>query len=126
MKKGNIEEYLKTHDTIHVAEDAVFKNLSTGEETKGREAIAAMLHYIYHVAFDAKAVIKNTVVTDTKALLEANFTGRHIGEFAGIAPTNKEVSVPLCVSYDLDNDGLIREARIYMLTSVMMQQLAAN
>ena len=120
--KDNLEAFFKTHDAQFVAEDAVFINLATGEETKGREAVRNMLHYIYHVAFDAKAEIKNRVITETYALLEASFKGRHIGEFAGLQPTNKEVDVPFCVSYDL-KDGLIKEARIYMLVNVMMQQL---
>lgn len=120
--QANMEAYIQTHDVQFVAEDAVFINLATGEETKGREAIRNMLHYIYHVAFDAKAEIKNQVITETKALVEANFKGRHIGEFAGLQPTNKEVDVPLCVTYDL-KDGLIKEARIYLLVNVMMQQL---
>ena len=120
--KANMEAYIKSHDVQFVAEDAVFINLATGEETKGREAIRNMLHYIYHVAFDAKAEIKNQVITETKVLVEANFKGRHIGEFAGLQPTNKEVDVPLCITYDL-KDGLIKEARIYLLVNVMMQQL---
>ncbi|HVE60763.1 MAG TPA: ester cyclase [Chitinophagaceae bacterium] len=120
--QSNMEAYFRTHDVQYVAQDAVFINLATGEETKGREAIGEMLHFIYHVAFDAKAEIKNQVITESKALIEADFKGRHIGEFAGIAPTNKEVNVPLCVSYDLE-EGLVKTARIYMLVNVMMQQL---
>ena len=50
------------------------------------------------------------------------FKGKHIGEFAGLAATNKEVNVPLCVSYYLEN-GLIKHARIYMLGDVLMQHL---
>lgn len=121
-----IEQYFKTHDTIYVDENAVFKNLNTGQETRGREAIKQMLHHIYHVAFDARAIINNTIVTDNKAVLEATFTGKHIGEFANIPPTNKAVSVPLCVTYDLNNDGMIQEARIYMLLDVMIQQLKSS
>lgn len=85
-----------------------------------------MLHYIYHVAFDAKANVTNTIVTDKQALVEANFTGKHIGEFAGIPATGKDVNVPLCVSYDLNDEGLIQKARIYLLTDVMMQQLKSS
>ena len=118
----NIESFFKTHDAKYVAEDAVFKNMGTGEETKGREAIAGMLQYMYHIAFDAKAEIKNTIITGEKALLEADFKGKHVGEFAGLQPTNKEVNVPLCVSYDLE-DGLIKQARVYMLADVLMRQL---
>ena len=120
---NNLQEFFKTHNIMYVAENAVFKNMTTGEEIKGRKAIADMLNYMYHVAFDAKAIVNNTVITKNNALLEARFTGKHIGEFAGIAATGKEVNIPLCVTYDLNEDGLIQNGRIYMLTDVMMQQL---
>jgi predicted ester cyclase len=62
------------------------------------------------------------VVTEDKAAIEGNFIGKHIGEFAGVQPTGKDVNVPLCVTYELKN-GFIQEARIYMLVDVMMKQL---
>lgn len=119
----NVEAYFKTHDSIYIAQDAVFINRSTGEETKGRKAITEMLHYIYHVAFDAHAEIKHTLITEEGAVPEANFVGKQIGDFAGIPATGKVVNVPLCVSYSLNGDGLIQEARIYMLTDILMNQL---
>lgn len=122
LSKEKIMNWAETHDVKYVAEDAVFKNLATGEEYKGRDAIAGMLEYVYHVAFDARAEVHNYMLTENNAMLEGYFKGTHIGEFAGFAPTNKEVNVPLCVSYDLE-DGLIKEGRIYMLGSVLMQQL---
>jgi len=123
--RQNIIDYFKTHDLKYVAEDAVYRNLSTGEIYTGREEIGGMLHFIYHVAFDAKAETVNYVIDEDKAVVEAYFKGRHIGELAGLNATNKEVDVPLCVSYDLE-DGLIKQARIYMLGEVMMNQLGAT
>ena len=120
----NMLDFFQTHDVKYVAEDGVYKNLSTGETYKGRAEVGAMLHYIYHVAFDARAEVKNYIITEDKAQLEAIIRGRHIGEFMGIAPTNKEVSFPFSVSYDLEN-GLIKEARIYILSDVLLQQLGA-
>jgi predicted ester cyclase len=122
--KNPIADYFETHDTKYIAEDAVFINMYSGEKTIGRQAIGEMLHYIYHIAFDAHADIINTIITKDKAVLEANFVGKHIGEFAGISATQKNVEVPLCVTYDLDND-LIKRARIYMSSTIMMQQLNA-
>jgi len=122
----HVEEFVKTHDTIHVAENAVFKSLNTAQEFRGREAIEQTLNYFYHVAFDARIIINNIIVTKSKAVLEATFTGRHIGEFANVPPTNKEVNVPMCVAYDMNEDGLVQEGRIYMLMDVMMQQLQSN
>jgi steroid delta-isomerase-like uncharacterized protein len=125
VSRSNMEAYFKTHDVLYVAEDAVFIHMSSGEETKGREAVRQMLQYMYHIAFDAKATIHNMIIDGDKAVLEATFEGTHIGEFAGIQPTNKKVSVPFCVIYDLKN-GLIKQARIYMLTDVMLKQLSGN
>lgn len=118
----NMQAYFATHDVKYIAQDATFKNMGTGEVYKGREEIAGMLHYIYHVAFDARAEMFSSVITEDKAVVEGNFKGRHIGEFAGIPATNKEVNVPLCVTYDLKN-GLVQEARIYMLGDILISQL---
>lgn len=120
--KANMESYFKTHDVKYVAEDAVFINMATGERHQGKDDIANMLNYIYHVAFDAKASIDNYIITEDKAMIEGFFVGKHIGNFAGIEATNKEVNVPLCVTYSLV-DGLVKEARIYMQANVMMEQL---
>ena len=118
----NILDYFNNHDLNYVAEDAVYRNLSTGEVYTGRAEIGAMLHFMYHVAFDAKAETVNYVITEDKAVVEAYFKGRHVGEIAGLKATNKEIDVPLCISYDLKN-GLIKQARIYLLGEVMMNQL---
>ncbi|HEX6847521.1 MAG TPA: ester cyclase [Chitinophagaceae bacterium] len=118
----NFKAYFETHDVKYVAEDAVFINMGTGEESHGREAIGAMLHYIYHVAFDAHAETISYFVTEERAVLEGYFIGKHIGEFAGIPATGKIVKVPLCVTYELEN-GFIKSGRVYMLGDVMMRQL---
>jgi steroid delta-isomerase-like uncharacterized protein len=122
MAQQNMLAYFQTHDVKYIAEDAVFKHLGTGEVYRGREEIGTMLHYIYHVAFDARAEMTNSIITEDKAVIEGLFKGTHIGEFAGIPATNKSVTVPICVTYNLKN-GLIQEARIYMLGEVLMQQL---
>lgn len=125
QEKKKIEQYFETHDPKYLTEDTVFINMNSSELTIGREAVTKMLHYIYHMAFDAHAEITNTIVTNNKAVLEANFVGKHIGEFAGMQPTGKSVKVPLCVTYDLDENGLVKVARVYMLESVMIQQLSS-
>lgn len=125
QEKKSIEKYFESHDSKYLTEDTVFINMNNSELTIGREAVGKMLYYMYHVAFDAHAEITNTIVTANKAVLEANFVGKHIGEFAGIQATGKNVKVPLCVTYDLEENGLIKVARVYMVESVMMQQLTS-
>jgi hypothetical protein len=123
--RENMLDYFRTHDVKYVAEDGVFRHLGTGATYRGRAEIGAMLHYLYHVAFDAHAETNSYIITEDRASVEGFFKGKHIGEFAGIAPTGREVSVPLAVTYDL-KDGLIQEARIFMLSDVLMQQLGAD
>jgi steroid delta-isomerase-like uncharacterized protein len=123
VAKENFESFLATHDVKYVAEDVVYKNMSTGEVYNSKEEVGAMLNFMYHVAFDAKAEITNTIVTEKKAMFEGNFKGRHIGEIAGVPATNKEVNIPMCVCYDLE-DGLIKKGRIYFLGDVLVKQLS--
>src|SRR5438067_9477942 len=103
LTQKNMLAYLQNHDVQYIAEDAVFRQMSTGEEYKGRTEIGAMLHYMYHVAFDATAEVKNYIITEDKAMFDGVFKGRHIGEFKGVQPTQKDVRVPICVTYDLKN-----------------------
>src|SRR4051812_36531469 len=116
----NMMAYLQNRDVQYIAEDALFKNMSTGEEYRGRAEIGGLLHYMYQVAFDAIAEVKNVVITEDKAMFDGYFKGRHIGAYNGLAATQKEVNVPLCVTYDLA-DGLIKEARIFMMQEILMQ-----
>jgi steroid delta-isomerase-like uncharacterized protein len=119
-----VTKYLesKHSDISMMADDVVFKNMATGEEHHGPDAVLQMLNYVYHVAFDADAELKNLIIEDSKAVLEADFIGKHIGEFAGIPATNKNVRVPLCVVYDLENDK-IKRGRIYFEVPALMAQL---
>ena len=119
-----LEAYAADHNPQYLAEDAVFIDTATGQRHEGREAIGEMLHYVYHVAFDARPEDVRLIVGEGTAALEATFVGTHIGEFAGIPATGREVRVPLAVLYEVGEDG-ITEGRIYMQAAVMMQQLGA-
>jgi steroid delta-isomerase-like uncharacterized protein len=119
-----VTKYLesKHSDISMMADDVVFKNMATGEEHHGPDAVLQMLNYVYHIAFEADAELRNLIIEDSKAVLEADFIGKHIGEFAGIPATNKNVRVPLCVVYDLENDK-IKRGRIYFEVPALMAQL---
>jgi predicted ester cyclase len=125
LTQQNMLAYFETHDVKYIAEDAVFRNLGTGEQHKGRAEVGAMLHYIYHVAFDAHAEFSSYIITEDKAVVEGLFIGKHIGDLNGIPPTGRQVSVPICITYYL-KDSLIQEAHIYMLSDVLLQQLGVT
>lgn len=122
-----VTKYLNSQhsDVSMMAADVVFTNMATGQEHHGPEGVLELLNYFYRIAFDADAEVKNTIFADGKAVLEAHFVGKHIGEFAGIPATNKQVRVPLCVVYDLQNDQ-IKRGRVYFEMPVLLQQLGVS
>ena len=65
---------------------------------------------------------RSRIFAENQAVIEGDFVGKHIGEFAGMPATGRQVRVPLCVVYDLE-DGVIKRARVYMEMPVMMRQL---
>jgi steroid delta-isomerase-like uncharacterized protein len=125
--RATIERYIDSEhtDLSTLSDDVIFTSMASGEENRGRDSVGQMLNYIYHVAFDAKAETKNIIVADGKAVFEAEFVGKHIGEFAGIPATNKNVRVPLCVVYDLANDR-ITHGRVYFEVPALKSQLTAG
>ncbi len=114
--------YTEHSDVSTMADDVVFTIMATGEEHHGPEAVLQMLNYFYNVAFDADAETRSEIFGEGKAVFEGDFIGKHIGEFAGIPATNKDVRVPLCVVYDLENNK-IKRARVYFEIPALLEQL---
>jgi steroid delta-isomerase-like uncharacterized protein len=118
--------YLEKHDPAQLASDAIFTDVTTGMSWTGREAISAMLGWMYHGVFEAH-VEDVRVVLDaggSRAVAEMTFVGTHQGEFAGIPATGRSVRVPLLVSYDLA-DGQIAAARVHFNVASFQAQATA-
>lgn len=117
-----LEAYWEEHNPQYVAENAVFTLLPTGEEIRGRDAIAKHLAGFYHGALEARAIRTNAIFSNGAGVLEARVQGRHTGVFSGIPATGRDVDVPICVTYEVA-DGLIQRARIYLLVNVLVAQI---
>jgi predicted ester cyclase len=121
-----MEQYIASEhgDVSSMADDVVFRVMATGAEHRTPAGVLGMLQYFYSVAFEATAETRSFVVGPGSAVLEADFVGRHIGEFAGVPATGRDVRVPLCVCYDL-RDGKIVEGRVYFEIPVFLAQVSA-
>jgi steroid delta-isomerase-like uncharacterized protein len=119
-----MNRYWDSHhqDLSMMADDVIFTHMATGDEHRGPDAVRRMLDYMYHQAFDARAEERSRIFGDNQAVVEGDFVGTHIGEFAGVPATGRQVRVPLCVVYDLE-EGVIKRARVYIEMPVMMRQL---
>jgi predicted ester cyclase len=105
-----------------LADDTTLTIMETGEVTRGGAAVAALLTYLHHTAFAAPPVVSTLVVGTNRALIEAEFTGRHTGEFAGIAPTGRMVRLHYVAAYDLGADA-IGAVRLYFPMDALIRQL---
>ena len=112
-------------DVSMMASDVVFTVMATGQEYHTPVGVLGMLNYFYHSAFDATATTRTMLFGESNAMVEGDFVGKHIGEFAGIPATSKDVRVPLCVVYDLENDQ-IKRGRVYFEMPALLQQLGLN
>jgi steroid delta-isomerase-like uncharacterized protein len=112
-------------DVSMMADDVVFTVMATGEEYKSPAGVMGMLNYFYHDAFDAGVETRVTLFGENNAMTEGTFAGKHIGEFGGIPATGKDVRVPLCVVYDLENDK-IKRGRVYFEMPALLAQLGVK
>jgi predicted ester cyclase len=121
-----IEGFLNSeHGENYLAADAVFKTMFDGNVQRGPREIMEMMKYLYQIAFQAQVEPRKLIITDGHATLEADFVGVHVGEFAGIPATGKDVRVPFCVVYDVV-DKKISKGRIYFEMPVLMAQLGTD
>ena len=111
-------------DTSMMADDVVFTIMDTGQVHRGPEGILQMLNEFYHGTFEADVETTNTIFADGQAVVEGYVVGKHTGIFAGVPATGKDVRMPICVVYDLENDK-IKRGRVYVASGVFLQQVGA-
>ena len=106
----------------YFTEDVVATFEGTDQRAEGREAAGQLIRYVHENAFDARMELKNLLVDEGKAAIEADFVGTHTAEFGGIQPAGRAVRVPYSVVYDLRGDK-ISALRIYFPMSLLVEQL---
>ena len=125
MMQDYLEAFAKGADFgQYFTSDVVLTVMGTDQRAVGREAAEQQTRNMYERAFDARIEVRNLLVDDDKAAVEADFAGTHIGEFAGIVPAGRAVRVPYSVVYDL-RDGQISALRVYFPMSMLAEQLTS-
>jgi steroid delta-isomerase-like uncharacterized protein len=123
VMQGYLDALLDRGDYVRFyAEDVLWTTMETGEQVRGRQAVADSIHAVHSQAFDAHPELKSFAVTGTTALLEAEYIGTHTGTFADIPPSGAQVRVPYVMAYDVGEDG-IRALRFYMASNSLIAQL---
>ena len=107
----------------HFTDDVSLEIVGAGQTAQGRATVEGMIRAFHEQMFDAKPELKTLIAEGDRAAIEADFVARHTGEFAGIAPTGRQLRVPYSVVYDLEG-GRIKALRIYGLASDLIRALS--
>jgi predicted ester cyclase len=106
----------------YFTDDVVFEVVGSNQEVRGRKAVESIIRELHEEAFDGWPEVRSLITNGDRASLEAVFVGRHMGEFAGLQPTGRQVRVPYAVVYDLIDDR-IKALRIYGFMDGLLAQL---
>lgn len=109
----------------HFADDVVVNLMWTDQVARGPEAGEQFIDYMHKKAFAASPVVRTTCIGAGHAMVEVDFVAKHIGEFAGVAATGKDINVPYSVAYDL-TEGKITALRLYFPMDELLRQLEAE
>jgi len=79
-----------------------------------RLSAGQLIRYVHQGAFDARMELKNLLVDEGKAAIEAGFAGTHAAEFAGLQATGRAVPVRRTPSFmTFGTIGSARRASIF-------------
>lgn len=105
------------------APDVVWTTMETGEEVRGRDAVRDLILAIHTQAFHAQPQLVNLLTGDATAMLEAVFVGTHVGDFAGLSATGRQVRLPYSMAYDVVQ-GAITALWAYFPMTALRSRLA--
>ena len=94
----------------------------TGERVTGREEVRDLILALHTRMFHASPEVRNVVVGEGRAALEAVFVGVHAETFGDVPATGAKVRSLYSVFYDLE-DGRITALRAYFPVTALVQEL---
>ena len=90
-----------------VASDAPFFTPASSEPLYGGSGYLSVVHWMRSGFSDVQWHIQDMVADENKAAVRWNLTGTHDGEFMGIKPTGKKISVCVMNFYYFNQEGKV-------------------
>ncbi len=102
--------------------DCVFDDRAFGRVWRGREGARDY----YRMWWDAFGIAPHTSARhapqEDLLIVETRFKGRHVGPFLGVAPTGREVDVPMTIFVSF-KDGLLSGEKFYWNLGTLLGQI---
>ena len=119
-------EEVYNEKNLDVLDEIIDKNIVAhwGVEMEGLQTIKEYVSMNQNAFPDVKLTIKDQIAEGDKVVNRWTFTGTHKGEFKGIAPTGKSVTVTGIIIFKIANGKIVESwSNIDMLG--LMQQIGA-
>jgi steroid delta-isomerase-like uncharacterized protein len=90
----------------------------------GAQAVGQLLSGMFKGFPDFTVEIVKTHHSDDAVILEVKMNGTHLGDWAGLKPTGREMNVPVACIFEFDGNRLVCE-KVYFDMATLMNQLTA-
>lgn len=110
-------------DTL--CDEPVYTIMATGEEFRGKDAVASFYRGLFDGVPDASFDLINAYVGEEGVVEESVLRGTQQGSMFGLMPTNHVFSLPLIIVFPI-KDGQILGERLYFDIAMLMSQLGLS
>lgn len=105
-------------------EDFTFRG-SLGAERRGHDGFAAYVAMVRGALADYRCDVLDLVAEDQRAFARMRFSGRHVGELLGVAPSGRKVEWLGAALFTMGDDGRIGDLWVLGDVAALKAQLAA-
>ena len=117
LNSRDLEGYLSRIDESYVGESETAPG-----PIRGREGARQNVEMILRAFPDLRIEVEQVIASGNTVVSRFRVTGTHKGHFAGIAPTNRSITMQACSVVEMSNGKAIR-GRLYADNASLFQQL---
>ena len=107
-------------DTL--CDEPLYTIVATGEDYRGKEAVAAFYSGLFEAVPDATFDLLNAFVAEDGVVEESVLRGTHQGKWIGAEPSGRKVELPLTIVFPMKNGQILGE-RMYFDMGTLMRCL---
>jgi steroid delta-isomerase-like uncharacterized protein len=107
-------------DTL--CDEPVYTIMATGEEFRGKQAVASFYTGLFEAVPDATFDLVNAFVGEEGVVEESVLRGAHRGKWMGVEATGRAIHLPLTIVFPMKNSQILGE-RLYFDMGTLMRCL---
>lgn len=131
----NTQRVLATYDAVNrrdldavwadVADDYRMVDHAQGMTANTKEEARSWMDTILAASSDMRCEVVDVIDSPDATVVRVRSTGTADGEFAGIPPTGRRITLDQCEVYRFDDRGLLAEGHVYYDLYSLLAQLGA-